>query len=254
MYMNKSVVYLFVSVFFLFTSCEYQLGENFVEFGKHQVDSVLMDVWFSGPFIHNMENESFTVENSGVASCTPYPLPGFEVEKLIVRLGEMEWEGDSRGVCDFMLDVDRIPNGSYELSCEVSVRTNSGTVAGQAGAEHYVEKRSWPLKVIARTGSDQLLEYRMTEEGYPEIFWEVDESLRDGFDYFTIEYRYDNVTYIRRSTRFDQRSFVDKTYVGAGGTYEVYIYFKDETIRPYSLGKAVLGTSDSFNPENDPEK
>ena len=28
--MNKSVVYLFVSVFFLFTSCEYRLGENFM--------------------------------------------------------------------------------------------------------------------------------------------------------------------------------------------------------------------------------
>lgn len=29
--MNKSVVYLFVSVFFLFTSCEYRLGENFMD-------------------------------------------------------------------------------------------------------------------------------------------------------------------------------------------------------------------------------
>ena len=39
MYMNKSVVYLFVSVFFLFTSCEYQLGENFVEMEKLASDS-----------------------------------------------------------------------------------------------------------------------------------------------------------------------------------------------------------------------
>ena len=36
MYMNKSVVYLFVSVFFLFTSCEYRLGENFMDFEKWQ--------------------------------------------------------------------------------------------------------------------------------------------------------------------------------------------------------------------------
>ena len=44
MYMNKSVVYLFVSVFFLFTSCEYRLGENFMDFEKWQADSVAMSV------------------------------------------------------------------------------------------------------------------------------------------------------------------------------------------------------------------
>ena len=36
--MNKSVVYLFVSVFFLFTSCEYRLGENFMDFEKWQAE------------------------------------------------------------------------------------------------------------------------------------------------------------------------------------------------------------------------
>ena len=46
--MNKSVVYLFVSVFFLFTSCEYRLGENFMDFEKWQADSVAMSVDFYG--------------------------------------------------------------------------------------------------------------------------------------------------------------------------------------------------------------
>lgn len=251
--MNKSVVYLFVSVFFLFTSCEYRLGENFMDFGKLQVDSVLTDVQFYG-FAYYSDEKTYIVENSGAASCELYMSAGFEVERMIVRLGEMEWVSDGTR-CDFMLDVNQIPNGSYELSCEVFARTNNGTVAGQVGAEQYVEKRSWSLKVNARTGSDKSLRYRMDENGHPEIFWEVDESLRDGFDHFTIEYSYDNMTYIRRSTRFDQRSFVDKTYAGAGGTYEVYIYFKDETIRPYSLGKAVLDVSDNTsNPENNPKK
>ena len=54
--MNKSVVYLFVSIFFLFISCEYQLGENFMDFEKRQVDSVAMSVDFYGPFIHDVEN------------------------------------------------------------------------------------------------------------------------------------------------------------------------------------------------------
>ncbi|MBC8602427.1 hypothetical protein H8784_11980 [Parabacteroides acidifaciens] len=249
--MRKSVVYLFVSVFFLFTSCEYQLGENFVEMENHQVDSVTTSVDFYG-FIHDLENEIYVVKHSGNVVCEIYPLPGFEVEKQIIRLGELEWESD--GIrCDFVLDVDRIPNGSYELSCEIFARTNSGTVAGQVGTEHYVEKRSWPLKVDARNGSDKLLPYEINEEGHPVIFWEVDESERNGFDYYTIEYSIENYTYIRRSYDFDQRSFVDEKYTGGGGTYEVYIYFKDETHRPYSLGKAVL-VANMSNLENTPEK
>ena len=98
MYMNKSVVYLFVSVFFLFTSCEYRLGENFMDFGKWQADSVAMSVDFYGPFIHDWENKIFVVEHSGNAACQISPLPGFEVEKQIVRIGEMEWESDGHDV------------------------------------------------------------------------------------------------------------------------------------------------------------
>ena len=67
--MNKSVVYLFVSVFFLFTSCEYRLGENFMDFEKWQADSVAMSVDFYGPFIHDWENKIFVVEHSGNAAC-----------------------------------------------------------------------------------------------------------------------------------------------------------------------------------------
>ena len=47
--MRKSVVYLFVSVFFLFTSCEYQLGENFVEMERPSAGSVLSDVYLNLP-------------------------------------------------------------------------------------------------------------------------------------------------------------------------------------------------------------
>lgn len=67
-----------------------------------------------------------------VAACQISPLPGFEVEKQIVRIGEMEWESDGTR-CDFMLDVDLIPNGSYELSCEVFARTIMGRLPDRSG-------------------------------------------------------------------------------------------------------------------------
>ena len=222
--MNKSVVYLFVSVFFLFTSCEYRLGENFMDFEKWQADSVAMSVDFYGPFIHDWENKIFVVEHSGNAACQISPLLGFEVEKQIVRIGEMEWESDGTR-CDFMLDVDLIPNGSYELSCEVFARTNNGTVAGQVGAERYVEKRSWPLKINARTESEFSLRHRVNEEGLIEIFWEVDGALRAGFDHYQIEFstidENAHSTYITQRSDFDKCFYTDKRYAGEKGEYEV---------------------------------
>lgn len=233
--MNKSVVYLFVSVFFLFTSCEYRLGENFMDFEKWQADSVAMSVDFYGPFIHDLENKIFVVEHSGNAACQISPLLGFEVEKQIVRIGEMEWESDGTR-CDFMLDVDLIPNGSYELSCEVFARTNNGTVAGQVGAERYVEKRSWPLKINARTESEFSLRHRVNEEGLIEIFWEVDGALRAGFDHYQIEFstidENAHSTYITQRSDFDKCFYADKRYAGEKGVYKVYIYFKSEADRP----------------------
>ncbi len=240
--MNKSVVYLFVSIFFLFTSCEYQIGENFVDLGKNQVDSILKGVQFYG-FAYHPDEKAYIVENSGVVGCELYVPAGFEVERMIVCLGEMEWESNGTQ-CDFMLDVDRIPNGSYELSCEVFAKTNNGTVAGQVGAEQYVEKRSWPLKINARTESELPLQHRVNEEGLIEISWEIDESLRTRFDHYQIEFctvgENINATYIVKRSEFDQCSYVDKHYVGEKGTYKVYAYFKSEADRPFSLGSLYL--------------
>ena len=93
--MNKSVVYLFVSVFFLFTSCEYRLGENFMDFEKWQADSVAMSVDFYGPFIHDWENKIFVVEHSGNAACQISPLPDL---RLRSRSSALErWNGKAMG-------------------------------------------------------------------------------------------------------------------------------------------------------------
>lgn len=242
MYMNKSVVYLFVSVFFLFASCEYRLGENWVDLGKPPVDSILMGARFNG-FAYHPDEKAYMVENSGVASCELYLLAGFEAERMIVRLGEMEWESEGAR-CDFMLDVDRIPNGSYELSCEVFARMNDGTVAGQVGAEQYVEKRSWPLKINARTESDLSLRHRVNEEGRAEISWEVDESLRARFSHYRIEFTTvdgnTHATYVVQRADFAPCSYVDTHYAGEKGTYKVYLYFKSDADRPCSLGSLDL--------------
>ena len=214
-----------------------------MDFEKWQADSVAMSVDFYGPFIHDLENKIFVVEHSGNAACQISPLLGFEVEKQIVRIGEMEWESDGTR-CDFMLDVDLIPNGSYELSCEVFARTNNGTVAGQVGAERYVEKRSWPLKINARTESEFSLRHRVNEEGLIEIFWEVDGALRAGFDHYQIEFstidENAHSTYITQRSDFDKCFYADKRYAGEKGVYKVYIYFKSEADRPRSLGSLDL--------------
>lgn len=235
--MKKSVVYLFVSAFFLFTSCEYQLGENFVEAEKPPVNEELADVSLN---IHYPPGMPFEIEKSFMFGYDVF-LYGRKFESCVFRLGDLVWERKEKSG-QFWLDVDQIPNGTYELACEVLYRSNSGSIADRFGTELSVAGKTWQVKVMARNETDHPLSYRINEEGHLELSWEVDESLRSEFDHYTIEFSRDNYTYIRRSNRFDQRTFVDTTYDGGSGIYKVYIYFKDEAVRPYSLGIAILGS------------
>lgn len=233
--MKRSVVYLFVSVFFLFTSCEYQLGENFVEVEKPPVDKEQADVSLN---IHYPPDMAFEIEKSFMFGYDVF-LQGRKFESCIFRLGDLVWERKEKSG-QFWLDVDQITNGRYELVCEVLSRSNSGSIADRFGTELSVARKTWQVKIMARNETDRPLAYRINEEGHLELSWEVDESLRSEFDHYTIEFTRDNYTYIRRSNNFDQRTFVYTNYDGGHGIYKVYIYFKDETVRPYGLGIAVL--------------
>ena len=102
-----------------------------MDLGKNQVDSILKGVQFYG-FAYHPDEKAYIVENSGVVGCELYVPAGFEVERMIVCLGEMEWESNGTQ-CDFMLDVDRIPNGSYELRAKFSLRRITGRLPDKSG-------------------------------------------------------------------------------------------------------------------------
>lgn len=239
MYMKKKGVYLFVSMILLTTSCEYRVGENFVEMEEVSPDSTVASIQLN---LLKDDEGVYHVDETQQVGYTVFSLPGYKVEKCVFRLEDMEWESEgSEG--SFLLDVDKIRNGRHELTCEIVSGMNTGTVAAQMGMEYRTEERNWPVKVEAREETDLPLRHRVNEAGFLEISWDADESLRSSFDHYSIEFsvmRDMHYTYVRKSSRFDERVFVDKDYAGGGATYTVYIYFKDETIRPYSLGKAVL--------------
>lgn len=106
-----------------------------------------------------------------------------------------------------------------------------------------MEKRSWPLKINARTESEFSLRHRVNEEGLIEIFWEVDGALRAGFDHYQIEFstidENAHSTYITQRSDFDKCFYADKRYAGEKGNIRsIFISSRKPTV-PVRLDRLI---------------
>lgn len=229
--MKRSVIYLFVSLFFVLTGCEYELMENYQDIEKPSEDTE-MDIYLNIPddgdgqlLIKDSYFVGYEINNSD-----------FYVNKCVFRLGNKRWEKEGRRG-QFSIDKYQFPNNVYELSCEVYGKRNNGSISDQIGSEMLLGKKTWPLRVFVADPSDRQLSIWLNDNGCVEIAWEIDEKYRASFDHYEIVVSRNNSTWTHWSKKFDLHSFED--YVQASGpvTYEVFYYPKEVTGRPFSLGK-----------------
>lgn len=232
--MNKKVIYLFMSLFLLLAGCEYELGENYIDFEEPSKD-LKIDVNLG---LSENEQGQFVVKDSRVIGYE-INLPDFQVTKCLFRLGNKSWEGKG-AYGQFSIDTNQFPNNIYELSCEVYGKMANGSIFDQVGSEISLGKKTWPLRVLVSDASDRPLSYRLKENGLVEVWWEKDEKLRASFDHYEVFVYRSKATWIYHLNNFDQCSFEDYTYNDGPVTFEVYYYPKEVTGRPFSFGKAIL--------------
>lgn len=236
--MKRRVVYLFLSLFILLAGCEYETGENLVELEVPSADDVHAEIELWGVPV----GEQIYIEGS-TSIAYSIRVPGYRFLKCEFEIDDQKWEMEGASG-DFYVNTDHLSNGMHELSCRIYLKTNSGSLLDQANGEAFIGEKTWPVKVFVRETGDIPLAYRVNEEGYIELSWETEEDLRAQFDHYRIVYSKPHYSYERKIGSFDSRTFVDRGYVGEACTYEVFIYFKDESIRPYSLGKTELKAVD----------
>lgn len=230
--MKKNFIYLFISLALFLTGCESGLGDNFVDVEPQSGNGLQMKIY------SNLPDDGTLLEIDDYYHIWyDIETPGHVFQSCTFRMGGKEWE-EKEPSGYFVIYANEFPNNIYELTCEVQVKTGNGSIADQLGTEFFVQKQNWQVRVISRDPSSDPLANKVNEEGFLELSWDVDEKLRADFDHYEVVCNSPNVTHVL--TNFDRRTYVDKSYGGGETTYEVYIYFKDVTARPYSLGTAVL--------------
>lgn len=243
--MNKNVSCLLYIFILLFTGCEYQVGDNFIDVEK-PAGEIEMSVELTA------DNDGQKIVISEESTTIKYNLntSGHKLVVCIFSMGEKQWiEKVASGV--FVINKGEVPVGNYTLKCDIYVSSGSGSIADQTGMENYLGTYSWPVEVITYEEPAYSLTYKTNADGYLELSWEkplLNESI---FDY----YRVIGSSLDVKITDRDQLSYICKSHIGQSTDYQVSVYFKNGRT-PWLLGYANLPmqypeiTYDSSDPDS----
>ena len=153
-------------IFFFILGCEYNLHDNFVNI-ENSLDKdiqmgIYLDVESDGDtlYMHEFTYIQFNLETFG-----------YEVYSCIFRLGNMlddtkgstEWNfNKSSG--SFYISSSIYTTGHYTLTCDIYVKSGTGSIADQLGAELFYGTFQWPVEF--HNDTEPSLSHNINEEGY----------------------------------------------------------------------------------------
>ena len=233
--MKNVVVYLFVSLCLLLNACEYETGENFIEVKKPSDKPVQMKIELS---MDNVGEELFIYE--------PVPI-GYRIEveghpflKCNFSIGTVKVESnDPTG--NIYLAGENLPDGDYTLTCEIYVRSGSGSIADQVGGEAYLGTYSWPVHIVINERPEQSFSGHLNSDGYLEFTWKKPAVSPTAFAYYKLTDVTGKEIIIED---LNQESYVCKSYVGQLGYYSLKAYFKNPQRTPWDMGLGYMDEQD----------
>lgn len=216
--MNK-LFYLLCSLWLL-GGCEYPVGENFIE-RKPLPDNLPFSVDLSA----QTDGHTLYIQEDGTLHYS-FSADKKRFRKVTFRLGDEKWISElPHGSIDF--PKDKFPVGEYTLMSEVVIESGSGSIADQVGAELYQSKVEWPVIIKKEQDLLPILQSRINEEGYLELYWNkpVFSHLKLVSFRLEIEREYEqrNIDIPKTET-----SYVDKEYVGDAQKYSLWMNLEYE--------------------------
>ena len=215
--------------------CEYKLHDNFVVIEK-PVDenigiNIYLDVESDGKTIYMYENNriQFNIETSG-----------YEAHSCIFRLdnmlddtkGSTEWSfNKSSG--SFYFSGSKYTEGHYILTCDVYIKSGTGSLADQLEAELFYGTFQWPVEFYVNP--EPSLSHRINEEGFLELLWKKPFIMESDFICYKVYYNDNECVVI---TDPDETSFVCESYFGEYAKFHVIAEMKAD--RMWNMGNIDL--------------
>ncbi|WP_291527841.1 hypothetical protein [Bacteroides sp. UBA939] len=218
--MKTTILSYLTLLLLILAGCEAPIHDNFVDIEKP--DEIPLGINLNA----FTQGENIIVYKANTRIYYTFETGGRQILKAEFTLGDMRWEtwGESG---EIWLSVYELPKGSYTLTCNLYVATNSGSVADQVGMEAYGGTMSWKVTVDYEndfTESKEMIT-RINEEGYLELTWEKPNYKYMDFLNYTV---YKGGMLLATIEDADITSFVDKSHVlDFGEGYSVQAHFED---------------------------
>lgn len=223
--MNKLNFIILMTSAFLFTACEYSpSGNNFLELTPPE-DNIPIEISLNDI---NPSDTIYVYQNTLISIGINTPK---DLLQATVLLDGQEYANMSNESFSFVIKSDQVSEGIHELTVNAIFTSGTGSLAEMMGLEGYMGELSWNVRVIHDLEAHFELGYRITEEGFLEVFWQnvVPDNIIEKYTVYPV------VTQNEDSTINDatQKSFVDYGYVCGNAYYDLKTYLKDG----YSISK-----------------
>lgn len=204
----------------LLYSCEYDLTDNYVHIDEPTEAAVSIDL--------NVikEGQSLIVNKE---SDIEFALTAFEkeVNSAIFKMGEKEWVFTNQEEGVISITKEDFPAGEYTLTCDLFVKTNSGSIADQQGVEYLSQSLSWPV-VIDYELSLPATVVSSIRDGFLELSWSEPTLSYLKVKGYQVHYKSEEVDREKAIEETTELVFTDKNYVGEAATYQVFMELTNE--------------------------
>jgi hypothetical protein len=203
----------------LLAACEYDPGGyNFVELNPPEdyisISISLNDVDPSDT-IYLYQNTSFSINTNSQK----------DLLQALVLLDGQEYKRSYSNSLSFVMSPDQLSEGVHKLTVNAIFSSGTGSLAEMMGLEGYLGELSWNIRVIKNPQSRFVVDYRINDEGFLEIFWKnaVPESLIEKYTVHAGLTQNSDIIINDAS----QKSFTDSGYVCGNAYYEIKTCLKD---------------------------
>lgn len=216
--------HLYICFFFCFivfsTSCEPELGFNFVDIKKPE--KVMVNVKLDALII----NDTICLYQTNNNIKYSIDTFGRDILKATFSMGDKYWECLSPEG-NINIYSDSFEDGIYKLKCEFILKSHTGSIADQMNGEVYAGILEWDVIMRHEKGPEKKsLATNINKEGYLCISWEKPYYKFHQFKNYTIYYNDELLATINDP---NNTTIVNKKHIcDYGNSYMVYANFEND--------------------------
>jgi len=236
----------------LLTACEMPLSDDYYRDIPHE-ETIPIDIDLNVL----TDGQSILITQ---ATNLNYALSAFgkEISAVSFTMGNKEWEVANQPFGILSITPEEFPAGRYTLTCNLYIKSNSGSIADQFNSEYYGGSFSWPVLIDYSMEAPKLIVSQITSERQLQLQWAAPILSHLEVKGYQLDYHRHGSVERTMHTMSTETSYIDPLYAGEGGEYYLSVIVTDPILGGniyWPIGslplKNSISTSSSISPTGD---